>query len=439
MADTAEGRTKARDTGDTAAKLASLKEKVSGDVKAATELIDTEILAIRDWPPPEMVPLSIKKTLLSLGNRTVKLITALQKADSKMMQLDRDNRELRLKSPTVDSSVVAHLKMENQVLKERLEETEDASEQGKSLRDENVDLRMKLENLEAELNRLLIEAADAQEYKDENDLLRQEVDDLRTRLDADTKVSDDGTKPSGRLLASIWDMADAEKEAKENPVVAALQVEIGRLEADMARVQKRNNSLKEQNENLSSKVMELAEAAALRAESAMEEINSLREERNMLEQDRERYRGRLESLDEAREAEMEALRREVKELSGQVMDLETAQESYIENIRSIDDVIAETEEVRSEYEHLLSDFTDTTDDESREGRLKKAVVELISRCEHLEKMERDLAHEIDRLRGKRLESTDDLEKVIDALKAHIGDLEEELDEKDEELERLPKS
>ncbi len=442
MQENHEGPAKESSGDQTAAKLAGLKSKVSSELASISDKIEKEIIQARDWPPPPMVSQAIKQGVLAFGQRAVKLITALEKADVKIAELDRELKDLKKKGPGADSTEVAHLKMENKVLKEHLDELSAAADGGKSLRDENVDLKLKLDNLEAELNRLLVQAADSQEMNEENESLKREINELNAKLESMQK-DPKKTSKSGRLLAQIWDMAEVDgKKVEENPELAAMMDELDRLRGDLEKTKKKAEALKAQNENLSSKVMELAEAAALRAESAMEEINSLRDERNMLEQERDRYRSSLENMECGKEAALSTSNPEAEELRRRVAELEEAQAACLDSVKSMNEAVAESDAARASCEDVLATLRTGSTGEGAESRLKKAVIDLISRCEALEKREKDYAREIEGLRksarsGRNAAAPagEDMDKVMEALKKRIGELEEELDQKDEELEK----
>jgi hypothetical protein len=422
----------------TAHKLANLKFKTNAELKDLSEKIEKEIVQARDWPPPEMVCQEIKRDALAMGTRALKLITALEKAETRMIALDKEVNKLKAQPRGADASQVAHLSMENKLLKEQLQTLSGQAEDGKSLKDENVDLRLKLEELEAELNRLLIESADAQEFREENEDLRRENEELRSKIE---KISGaPKTSESGRLLLNLWDMADVDEEdSDDDPKVASLRGRVRRLSEEVDRSKKKITSLKEQNENLSSKVMELAEAAALRAESAMEEINSLREERTMLEKELEKRHSRIEMQQSDRESEFESLRSESEYLRERVRELEAGQGSNADDLLSLAEAVAETEEIRAQYGPLVESLVDPGSGTEAEIKLRDAVTGLIDRCEALERQKIQAVTELEerkRVGAEADEEGEDLEGIIAALKMHIGDLERELDEKDEEIESI---
>jgi chromosome segregation ATPase len=277
--------------------MALARERLGGEVKNLGELIDREIMNAGEWPPPPEISINIKKRSMALGARAVKLLDAVDKLENARIMLEHENddlstqvHELRMKSSGISPAELAHLKMENEVLKEHVGELEKAiageGSETASLQAENANLAAKLKELEEELNGLLGASSEAAEAKEAAEALQKKLEETEMELET-LKSAASGREPGTGLLASVW--AEQGEEASETDVrIAALKEKIEALEVEndslIEKGRKRLEEVKKQRDDLALKVVELAESSAERAEHAIEEIVVLQKERDQLKE-----------------------------------------------------------------------------------------------------------------------------------------------------------
>jgi len=281
-----------------ASKMALAKDRLASEVQSLGSLIDREILNAGEWPPAPEISVDIKRRSMGLGARAVKLLDAVDKLETARALFEDENEnlsnqlhEIRMKSSGISPAELAHLRMENKVLKDHVNELETAfageGSETTALQAKNAGLHAKLKELEEELNRLLGTSTEASEIHERNEALVKQVDDLEKDL-VKAREALAGADPETGVLARIWS-EPGEEEAGENERIAGLQERIDALELEnerlMERGRKKLEEVKRQRDDLAQKVVDLASTSAERAEHAIEEIVVLQKERDRLKEE----------------------------------------------------------------------------------------------------------------------------------------------------------
>ncbi|MHC4600440.1 MAG: hypothetical protein ACYS47_15705 [Planctomycetota bacterium] len=284
----------ARKTDAVSDKMALAKERLGLEVKSLADLIAREITNAGEWPPAPEISEDIRRRSMALGARAVKLLDAVDKLELARNHLEGENEdlssqvhELRMKSSGISPAELAHLKMENQVLKDHVSELENALSGGAgeepALQAENATLKAQLKELEEEVNRLLGSATEADQVREDAERINKELEAARRELETVKKSS----AGQAGVLASVW-AEGANGEGDEDTRVAALREQVAALEAEndqlMEKGRKRLEEVKNQRDDLAQKVVDLAESSAERAEHAIEQILELQKERDDLKE-----------------------------------------------------------------------------------------------------------------------------------------------------------
>ncbi|GEM_PF-2792547 len=279
-------------------KMALAKERLGLEVKKLGDLIEREIVDAGEWPPPPEVSMDIRRRSMALGARTVKLLDAVDKLEDTRAKLEEENEDLarqihdlRMKSTGISPAELAHLKMENEVLKEHVQQLEQSfsveDDEDSTLQAENAKLAAKLKDLEKEVHALLGASSEAAEAKEENERLKAELAENARQLQEIKASLEDRDRGAG-ILVSLFEPGEEGEEEPEASRTAVLQERIKALEAEneqlMENARQKMETIKQERDDLATKVVELAESSVQRSEQAIEEIMELQKERDRLQE-----------------------------------------------------------------------------------------------------------------------------------------------------------
>ena len=337
----------ARKTDTVSDKMALAKEWLGMEVKSLGDLINREITNAGEWPPAPEISENIRRRSMALGARAVKLLDAVDKLEIARNHLDGENEELstqvhelRMKSSGISPAELAHLKMENKVLKDHVGELEAALSggegEGPALQAENANLKAQLKELEEEVNRLLGAATEAEQFQEEAERLKSELEATHREVKALEKSSAGQTGVLASVLAEGGN-GDSEVDAR----MAALREQVTALEAEndqlMEKGRKRLQEVKAQRDDLAQKVVDLAESSAERAEHAIEQILELQKERDDLKE-KLRTGAPLEADgapgQNVRENAIQDLKKIIKSLESHIGELEEELDSMEEEVNA---------------------------------------------------------------------------------------------------------